>query len=422
MTSISVAVRTPHAVCLIILLSSFPAEAATDSSFRDALTSGMPLIDVRLRHENVEQANRPETAEATTVRARLGYQTGAFYGLTGLAEFDVVEHIGPEHYNNSVNGLAAYPVIADPDLVALNRLQFTYATRLTEAPAPNTPPDLRIVLGRQRLILGDARFVGNSAWRQHEQTFDALSVVNTSLPGLAFSYAYVTQVNRVFGEKSPSGTFDSHSHLLNAVYTGLMPRLKLEGYAYFLDLRQAPTLSTETFGLRAEGAFNLGFATALANGAYAHQSDYVENPQSVSLDYHLLEGGVTARGATLVGGWEVLEGNGALGFSTPLATLHIFQGWADVFLTTPANGIDDRYVRASYGFAPPAVADRITATLVYHDFRAERLSTHYGDEWDAQLEALVTPNVTVGAKYADFDGDVAFPDKTIFWLYASYRL
>ena len=32
------------------------------------------------------------------------------------------------------------------------------------------------------------------------------------------------------------------------------------------------------------------------------------------------------------------------GFTTPLATLHKFQGFADKFLTTPANGIRDTYI------------------------------------------------------------------------------
>jgi hypothetical protein len=35
-----------------------------------------------------------------------------------------------------------------------------------------------------------------------------------------------------------------------------------------------------------------------------------------------------------------MSGDGVIGFSTPLATLHKFQGWVDKFLTTPANGID----------------------------------------------------------------------------------
>ena len=49
-----------------------------------------------------------------------------------------------------------------------------------------------------------------------------------------------------------------------------------------------------------------------------------------------------------MGGIEYLEGNGTIGFSTPLATLHKFQGFADVFLTTPASGITDAYGKLGY--------------------------------------------------------------------------
>ena len=37
-----------------------------------------------------------------------------------------------------------------------------------------------------------------------------------------------------------------------------------------------------------------------------------------------------------------MEGNGVKGFTTPLASLHKFQGWADKFTATPANGIEDK--------------------------------------------------------------------------------
>ncbi len=51
----------------------------------------------------------------------------------------------------------------------------------------------------------------------------------------------------------------------------------------------------------------------------------------------------------------MLEGNGAIGFATPLATLHIFNGWADLFLTTPANGLKDLYFQAGYSLPAEAI-------------------------------------------------------------------
>ena len=81
-------------------------------------------------------------------------------------------------------------------------------------------------------------------------------------------------------------------------------------------------------------------------------------------------------------GVEVLGGDATRTehrFQTPLATLHAFQGWADKFLTTPPQGVQDFYVDLSghrWG---------LDATVVWHDFRADAISQRYGDEWDSSV-------------------------------------
>ena len=53
-------------------------------------------------------------------------------------------------------------------------------------------------------------------------------------------------------------------------------------------------------------------------------------------------GGATAFNVTLQGAVEQLDGRGLnKTFDTPLGTNHAFQGWADLFLITPADGIRD---------------------------------------------------------------------------------
>jgi hypothetical protein len=406
------------ALAIAVALANGSARAA--EPFIAALEAGRPLVDLRLRFEDVDQADKPKEATATTIRARLGYQTGDFHGFSALAEFDVVQHFGARHFNDSINGLAAYPMIWDPDMVALNRLQLAYGVRL--ANAGNAPPDLRITIGRQRIIFGDGRFIGNADWRQHEQTFDALSFVDTSIPATTLSYSYVTRVNRVFGPNSAMATFDSHSHLFNAVYGGLLPRLKLEAYAYLLDFRQALRLSTATVGLRAEGNFDLGSGfTAKLNGAYSHQTDYAKNPFAIALSDYLGEAGIAYKGFTGLVGYEVLEGNGTIGFQTPLANLHPFQGWAETFLTKPPNGLKDFYLRGGYGFAASPLFPRVSVLLIYHDFSAQRLSADYGSEWDAQLEGQIDSHLVLDLAYADYRGAGPFPDKRVLWAYATYR-
>ena len=101
----------------------------------------------------------------------------------------------------------------------------------------------------------------------------------------------------------------------------------------------------------------------------------------------------------------MLEGNGTKGFTTPLATLHKFQGWADKFLTTPVNGIEDRYVNASATLKGVGPLDTLAIVIGYHDYEAERITADYGNEWDTSV-ALKWQRVNLMLKYADFQQGV----------------
>jgi hypothetical protein len=423
---------------LLSMAGATPAWAA--SPLLEAIAAGRPVIDLRARYENVEDNSKAvRTGEAGTVRARLGYETGAWNGLSIQADFDQLWLLGGD-YNSTRNGMTALPVIADPAMTALNRLQLTYASDF----------DTKFVLGRQRLLIGNQRFIGNSGWRQHEQTFDALSAVNTSIPGLAFTYAYLYRVNRVYGPDLPvpsntaaaatgqANYFKSDSHVLNTVYTG-MAGLRLEGYTYLLDLsapgyavlpaQQTATarLSTATYGLRADYELRpMDEIVAKLSGEFAHQTAYANNPLSFALNYYLGEASATWHGAKALIGYEVLEGNGTIGFATPLATLHAFNGWADMFLTTPVNGLKDFYVQAGYSLPAGALGLKsVNPALIYHSYTADVLNAGIGTEWDAQAELVADGNLSFLLKYADYQGSGAafggFADKRIVWLQTAWK-
>lgn len=97
-------------------------------------------------------------------------------------------------------------------------------------------------------------------------------------------------------------------------------------------------------------------------------------------------------------------------FRTPLATLHKFQGWADMFLTTPNGGIEDTYVGASVVFAG------ITAAAVWHDFEAEDGNSPYGEELDLSLTRKFGQYLTGMLKYADYDADNLAVDTRKVWV------
>ncbi len=70
--------------------------------------------------------------------------------------------------------MVAYPVVADEEAYEINRFQFTNTSL----------PGTTLTLGRQRILLDDQRFIGNSGWRQNEQTFDAFRMVNRTVTNL----------------------------------------------------------------------------------------------------------------------------------------------------------------------------------------------------------------------------------------------
>lgn len=419
-----------------LLASTYSAMAAPD--LIDAIKNGRPVIDLRGRFESVTDTAKTVGADALTIRARLGYETGSWNGLSLQFDFDQVW--GNDDYNSTRNGLTTLPVVADPPMTAVNRLQLTYVSEF----------DTRFVLGRQRLLLGNQRFVGNVGWRQHEQTFDAISATNVSLDGLTLTYAYLYRVNRISGPSVPAPSttpaaatgqasyFRSDSHVLDGVYTRI-PGLRLEVYALLLDLSApayaaAPAqvaatsrLSTATYGGRGEYGFSLadGFA-AKVTGEIAHQTDYANNPLAFGLNYWLGEGSVTWKGVTGSAGYEVLEGNGGIGFATPLATLHAFNGWADMFLTTPANGLKDFYLRAAYSLPAEFLFSRaLNLNATWHDFKTDKLNAGIGSEWDLQAELVTDANLSFLLKYANYQGG-GIPaggaaDKSVLWLQTAYR-
>jgi len=367
------------------------------------------IVDWRLRYESVDQTGVAETAEALTGRLRFGFQTAPLAKTRLLVE-GVWIGAGIDDYNSTTNGRTQYPVVADPaGFVDLNR--FALSNKSLERTT--------LTFGRQRIVLDDTRFVGNVAWRQDEQTFDGL---RAQIDGSAVKVdvSWSNQVNRVFGPDSPVGRWHG-----DVVLTNLSHVFKfgtLTAFDYYLDLNDAAAASSNTLGLRLAGSKALGKLGSNYALSYARQSDAGANPASFNLPYTLIEGGLTFKqkpNVTL--GYERLGSNGTVGFSTPLATLHAFQGWADKFLATPAAGIDDKYVKFGYPFGKRGPFTAINALVWYHDFTGVQTSTHFGDETDLQIVAR-TKKIALTLKYATYDAALLFTDTDKLWLSVDYTL
>jgi hypothetical protein len=389
------------AVGVVALAAIVSVEARADGAgLKDALSKTKPIIDLRLRVETVEQDGLANEADAKTARLRLGFETGKFGNTSLLVEGEAVMPIQNDYRPDpAVPTMTTYPVVPDPEGYELNRFQ------LTNTSLPGTT----VTLGRQRIALDDQRFVGPVGWRQNEQTFDALRVVNKSVKNLVLDATYFNRVNRIFGKDSPQGVYEGDSALFNAGYQTKIG--KISGFGYLLDFENVVGVpgairdSTSTYGLRFAGEVPAGKVKIAYAASYATQTDYADNPLDFDLDYRTEEVSATFGKFTFGVGEEVLEGNGVKGFTTPLATLHKFQGWADKFLATPPNGLEDRYLNFGANFKARGPFETVGFLVSYHDYNAERIDAYYGNEMNISL-AVKHKKLSAMLKFADYDEGV----------------
>jgi len=371
--------------------------AYAQTTLTEALQNSDTKLHLRTRYESVNQ-DGAENSSALTQKTRLTFQSGEFEGFSLLLEMDDTKAITDVDYNDGTGINPGTAVIADPEGTEINQSYLAYRVGGTE-----------VRYGRQRIILDNQRFVGGVGWRQNEQTYDAFSVKSEAIDDLTVFYANVRNVNRIFGKDSIDGRHDHNTHLLNAKYRGWGAG-SLVGYAYMLDNESAPGLSSDTFGVRWEGRINEDMSYNLE---FATQSDAGDNPTEYTATYMLAEGLASAGGFNFKVGYEVLgsdDGNAA--FTTSLATLHAFQGWTDLFLGTPADGVEDLYISAGRAIGP------VNLTLVYHDLNANEGSASYGSEIGLVAGTQVGP-VGLTLKYADYSADEFGTDTRKLWLMAA---
>jgi hypothetical protein len=393
------------AVTLGVLLAVGGTPGAAAESIADAFKEGDWGLSFRYRLELVDQDPFRADATASTLRTRLNFKTAGFRGFSAFVEFDYVAEAFADDYNaggGNTPDRGQYPVVADPKGEDLNQgfLQFNSGNN-------------QFRVGRQRIIFDNARFVGNVGWRQNPQTYDSVSYAYRAENGIGFNWAYVDNVNRIFGNDVPAGDHQNNTHLANfSKAFGEWGKLTL--YWYDIDNEDLANLSSTTRGARFTGSGKPGETTIGYALEYASQEDNADNPTPYDADYFRLDLSAGLGKATLYAGFESLEGDHARSgqaFRTPLATLHAFNGWADKFLTTPAAGLEDFFI---------GLKGKVGAwswNLLYHDFSAQSGSGDFGSETDASIARGFTDTYGLMLKVASFSSDApAYSDTTKFWV------
>jgi hypothetical protein len=420
---------------LALASTAFAENPENAKDFWEALTKGTPVLDMRGRIE-IAEVGSLDQAEAYTLRTRLGYGTKPWYSTLAFVEFENTAAVATDQYWNLVelNRLSKSP-IADPTNTEVNQAYMKIANE--------DWADLKVVGGRQRIILDDSRFIGNVGWRQNEQTYDGVygssSFMLDDFQGL---YSYIGWVRRIFGNQDykpgSSNTFDWHSktHLINASYSRFS-FVKPVAFIYLVELDNPKSAalvspvraqSSASYGFRLPGAWEFAEDWKLAYlGSYAYQMDYQNNPTDYSAHYALIDLKLTwSKLGTLGAGWEMLgSDDGTAQFKTPLATLHKWNGWADVFLSSGGrNGLQDAYVTLA-----PKLPWELKMLLVYHHFRADEGGYTLGNEFDARLSRSFTKHLNLMFKSAYFKasdgaivGTTAIPDVWRIWLQIGLKI
>ena len=413
-----------------LLTLALSAPSFADDVISKAISTGKPLLHMHGRVELVDDSsNTLDDATAFTLRTYFGYQTGEVGNFSGRIAAENVVHL-VDDFNVPGERSHGYDVVADPE-----------GTEVDEAFVRYTGiEDTTVTVGRQYLTYRPAplhRFIGTVPWRQNWQSMDAIAIENRSIEGLRINYAYVDQVNRIFGRNNPNPALAKapmSTHFLNLQYSGL-PVGDLEGFYYRLDYDRdslpAPFTDRETFGAKLQGKGTLGEGLT---GTYllelSHQRAIEENPTDfdsanqyrieLGLSKSLSAGAVKGIGGKF--GYEVLESDGGVSFATPLATVHAFQGWADRFIGFPGAGVKDTYLVGTAKFD-----GNLSLLTILHSFESDAGGADYGNEFDVQLTKKIG-KFTLALKHASYFGDddpavgATGVDKTVTWAFVNYKL
>ncbi len=383
----------------------------------EAIAGGKTALGFRYRLETVSQDGIDEDALASTARARLTWDSAESDSVTFGIETDYALILGIEDFNSTTNSKTDYPVVADPDGFDLNQAFVKF-----------NQDNTTFTFGRQRINHGTQRFIGGVAYRQNEQTYDGLRV-QTSAGALNLDYAYIHNINRIFGpgDAVQPGDWYGNSHAFRASFEAAAGHT-LAGYAYLWDLENdnGPANANATYGVEYVGSFDPLTVTAMVSS----QSDYGQNPVSYDAMHYLIQGDLKLEGISVTAAYEVVgSDDGAAQFRFPAATLHKFQGWTDKFLIAPATGVRNAWISVSGNVGGA------TVTGVFHDFRADAEPSRfydihggsssgradYGQEVGLAVTYSLRDNLSLLFKIANYSADEHATDTTKAWLMFDWK-
>ena len=366
-------------------------------------------LSARARLADLQTGDQSGKAASLLLRGQVESQWAD--PLSTLLEVDYVHTEWQSHHSDGARNNAE-PLIPDVPGGEINQLLLSYEFDRAQ-----------VKLGRQRIELDDQRFVGSNGYWQNDQTFDAISTDWKLFSASRLHYSYIANANRIFGDDAdrtlphdatdhygsdgyrPAGLLGDHEHNSHLLHLQLneWDFSRVIGYAYFIDNQDAPETSNQTLGGKYKFTTTAGMFKYQGELAAATQ-ERTELPSSPRPIYALIDLNIIRGQWRLAGRHEVLGSDDNASFITPLGSNHNFQGMADVFATTPENGLEDNSLRVNWRSSPWEL------DIHYHWFSEYSGSQAYGEELDLDAEFKISRRHSLLLRYADFRTSSAYRD------------
>lgn len=336
----------------------------------------------RVRYANVDANNSGQSA-SLLLRGNMQSQWNDMFST--FVEVDSVSSTFKDDHSDGVR-FNGQPLLQDPP-----------GTEFNQAFASVNTDRFLLHLGRQRINLDNQRFVGGNGFWQNEQTFDALFSQAKVASNSRFTYSYIANANRIFGEDAdknnpgrdalPSGItsprppanygdHEQHTHLTHFEWNE-WDYTRITAYAHRMENLDMPAVSNATYGASYSVNYKVDRLKYRVQLEAAQQDRFDLGRDR--LPYYLVDAGLGVDTLELIARYEVLGENGGVAFITPLGSNHKFEGWAGVIGNTPNTGVRT----ASLGVLWRASPIRVEAHYLF--FKDDVRGQAIGEEWDLDI-------------------------------------
>lgn len=354
----------------------------------------------RARYANVD-ANNAGQAASLLLRGNLHSQWSA--GWDTFVEVDAVASTFKDDHSDGVR-FNGQPLLQDPPGTEFNQLFTTF-----------TGDEFLIRLGRQRINLDNQRIVGGNGFWQNEQTFDAVFSQWKFASNSRFTYSYIGNANRIFGEDADKnnpgrkplangtlparpaanyGDHEQHTHLSHLEWNE-WDYTRITAYAHRMENLDMPAVSNQTLGASYSINYKAGPVKYRLQLEAARQDRFdISRDQ---LPYYLIDAGIGLNTLEFIARYEVLGENNGAAFVTPLGSNHKFEGWAGVVGNTPANGVRNASLGLLWRESPVRVETH------YHFFKDDLHGQDIGEEWDLDVSFRPARKHNFSLRLAQFE-------------------